>query len=201
MTVRRCPQCWKWRPFPSSFIGRRGAVVKMCTECQAKYRNWQAKSPEERIATKRGGVRASGALRARLIPRSHNAKLGGIPASFTSRGTCPPSCSFYDAGCYALYGKVAQHWKRTGEKGDSWSAFCADVAALPPGTLWRHNVAGDLPGRGEALDVGALLDLAIANVGRRGFTFTTCRLTRSTRPTSSRRSPSRRSRSSWGRIG
>ncbi len=58
------------------------------------------------------------------------------------------------------------------EKGKPWDAFCADVAALPKGTFWRHNQAGDLPGDGVLLDRDAVLLLAEANKGKKGFTYT-----------------------------
>jgi hypothetical protein len=38
--------------------------------------------------------------------------------------------------------------------------------------LWRHNQAGDLPGKGNDIDAGKLLELAAAQSGRRGFTYT-----------------------------
>lgn len=50
--------------------------------------------------------------------------------------------------------------------------FCARVQALPAGTLWRHNQAGDLPGEGDTLDVDALHQIVTANLGKRGFTYT-----------------------------
>jgi hypothetical protein len=53
-----------------------------------------------------------------------------------------------------------------------WDAFTSKIAALPAGTLWRHNQAGDLPGNGDTIDREALLDLVDANRGRRGFTYT-----------------------------
>jgi len=46
------------------------------------------------------------------------------------------------------------------------------IAALPKGTLWRHNQAGDLPGEGDAIDARALNELVRANRGKRGFTYT-----------------------------
>ena len=110
-------------------------------------------------------------LRAKLYPHSKNAKLGGIPASVTSRGTCPPGCSFYQAGCFATYGKQAHHWRVVGESGDSWQDFLAHVRGLPAGQLWRHNVAGDLPGEGESVDRVAMLQLVAAAVHTRAFTF------------------------------
>lgn len=48
----------------------------------------------------------------------------------------------------------------------------AKIAALPKGTLWRHNQAGDLPGIGDAIDGDALRQLVRANSGKRGFTYT-----------------------------
>jgi hypothetical protein len=38
--------------------------------------------------------------------------------------------------------------------------------------LWRHNVAGDLPGDGENIDAHALGQIVKANRGRAGFTYT-----------------------------
>jgi hypothetical protein len=38
--------------------------------------------------------------------------------------------------------------------------------------LWRHNVAGDLPGTGETIDPVQLGQIVAANMGRRGFTYT-----------------------------
>jgi hypothetical protein len=54
----------------------------------------------------------------------------------------------------------------------TWSQFCSAVSALPEGTLWRHNQAGDLPGIGDDIDAAALANLVEANKARRGFTYT-----------------------------
>jgi hypothetical protein len=78
----------------------------------------------------------------------------------------------YGQGCYAESHWLGKHWEKVTEKGLSWDAFCAEVAKLPPGQLWRHNQAGDLPGVGEALDADALLSLVLASRGKRGFTYT-----------------------------
>jgi len=58
------------------------------------------------------------------------------------------------------------------ERGGTLEALCASIAALPEGQLWRMNVAGDLPGEGEAVDPVALGAIVRANTGRRGFTYT-----------------------------
>lgn len=173
---RRCPQCWNVKPYPSAFIGRRGVPIKKCSSCTDRYNGWSTKTTEARAASSssRIGVPDLGVLRARLMLRSGNRKLGGIPASITSRSTCPPSCIFNNSGCYAEYHVLASHWRRvgTGERGDPWETFCDAVEKLPRGQLWRHNVAGDLPGYGEDIDHPALFALLYANMGKRGFTFT-----------------------------
>ena len=47
------------------------------------------------------------------------------------------------------------------------------IRSLPPGSLWRHNVAGDLPSNNQTtIDRAALRAIVDANRGRRGFTFT-----------------------------
>jgi hypothetical protein len=66
------------------------------------------------------------------------------------------------------------HWRQVtdGTRGGTLAQFCKDIASLPDGQLWRHNQAGDLPGRNDKLDgrqVGRIVD---ANRGKRGFTYT-----------------------------
>src|SRR5580704_9601139 len=148
----KCRQCCRERPV-ESFVGARGMPVQRCSRCRKIYSNWTTKTPEEKAMTPRTGVPASGRLTARLYRRSGNKKLGGLPASITSRDTCPDHCSLKRIGCYALYGMMAAHWRRVGVQLDTWDDFCADVARLPDGQLWRHNEAGDLPGDNDAIDV------------------------------------------------
>jgi len=169
---RRCPQCWKFKPYPEAFIGRRGRPVSLCSACTAHYKGWESRTTEEKFAAKRRGVTAGRVLRASLIVDSKNRKLGGILASITSRNTCPPSCGLFEKGCYAEYHVLAHHWRRVTRFGKRWPAFLDEVRALSAGTLWRHNVAGDLPGEGDAIDPFAVDELVHANEGRRGFTFT-----------------------------
>jgi hypothetical protein len=115
-----------------------------------------------------------------LTPKSANAKTGPIPVSTTSAVTCPTACPFRKVsdggmgGCYAASGPLALHWGKVtaGERGTDWATFVAAVAAMPAGTLWRHNQAGDLPGDGATIDADALRALTEANAGRRGFTYT-----------------------------
>jgi hypothetical protein len=105
---------------------------------------------------------------------SSNAKTGPIPVTTTSEETCPTSCPLKRNGCYADAGPLALFWRKVTEKraGLAWSDAMGKIAALPKGTLWRHNQAGDLPGNGDAIDKAALLELIAANRGKRGFTYT-----------------------------
>jgi hypothetical protein len=56
--------------------------------------------------------------------------------------------------------------------GGSWSEFCAKVAALRPGRLWRYAQAGDLPGYGAEIDGKLLEELVAANTGKNVIAFT-----------------------------
>jgi hypothetical protein len=112
---------------------------------------------------------------AALTLASQNVKTGPMPVSMTTAETCPYSCPLRGNGCYAECGNVAIHWRKVtkGDAGLPWDLFCQRVRNdIQPGMIWRHNVAGDLPGDGKALDLKALGMLVTANRERRGFTFT-----------------------------
>lgn len=107
-----------------------------------------------------------------FVKVSANSKTGPIPVTYSERDTCPPSCPHYRADCYAEDYYTRMIWDKVTQRGGDLAALCQAVAALPPGQLWRHNVAGDLPGQGETVDAAALGELVLANMGRRGFTYT-----------------------------
>ena len=88
--------------------------------------------------------------------------------------TCPTSCPFKSNGCYADSGPLKLHWDKVteGERGDDWPTFIDKIKALPAGSKWRHNQAGDLPGDTKDLDDVKCVELAKANEGKRGFTYT-----------------------------
>jgi hypothetical protein len=108
--------------------------------------------------------------------RSSNAKVGKIPVTTSSKTTCPSACPLLDNGCYASAGfHTNMHWNKvtSGERGAPIEALCTQIAKLPKGQLWRHNVGGDLIGTEDnVIDQQALYDLTMANKGRRGFTYT-----------------------------
>lgn len=111
-----------------------------------------------------------------LTAKSSNVKTGPIPVSTSSRDTCPITCSLRKNGCYADSGPLALHWDKvtTGERGMGWMEFCATIEALPVGTFWRHNQAGDLPvmSNGKTISALKLAVLVSANEGKSGFTYT-----------------------------
>lgn len=113
-------------------------------------------------------------MKVHFMPVSQNAKTGPIPVSITERASCWPGCALYENGCYAETGALAMHWDRVshGTAGGLWSEFCAKIAALRPGRLWRYAQAGDLPGDGAAIDGALLQELVMANAGKPVIAFT-----------------------------
>ena len=121
-----------------------------------------------------------------LTLESVNPKTGPIPVSTTSKQSCPPSCPFLDNGCYFATSPGSHMWRGLSavKPGDSfkngcttvqsldWRGFLRAVANLPDATLWRHNQGGDLPGEHDQINVDMLAQLAAANTGCRGFTYT-----------------------------
>ena len=106
--------------------------------------------------------------------KSDNVKTGSMPVTTSTAETCPPSCPFRKKGCYAENSFLGMHWRKItdGRRGEGFTAFLAKIREIPKGTLWRHNQAGDLPGKGDRINAGELLRLAKAARGTRGFTYT-----------------------------
>ena len=111
-----------------------------------------------------------------LTQISRNVKTGPMPTSMTSAASCPKACPLAgNNGCYAEAGPTNIHWTKItkGTQGVDWNAFLTLVRKLRPRTLWRHNVAGDLPSNDrETIDGEKLAALVIANRGKDGFTYT-----------------------------
>ena len=110
-----------------------------------------------------------------FVEKSENDKTGLIPVTSTARASCPPECPFYEDSCYAEAGYFTRlNWDKldAGERGGSFQDLIDKIKNLDPGTLWRHNVAGDLPGWKNKIDRPMLDRLVKANTGRKGFTYT-----------------------------
>jgi hypothetical protein len=113
-------------------------------------------------------------VKVHFIPVSQNVKTGPIAVSIIERASCWQGCVLYENGCYAETGALAMHWARVSRRPAAgyWSEFCANVAALRPGRLWRYAQAGDLPGYGPQIDGGLLEELVAANIGKNAIAFT-----------------------------
>ena len=109
-----------------------------------------------------------------ITPKSKNVKVGKMAVTTSTATTCPTSCPFKSNGCYADSGPLKLHWDKVTrkERGDDWATFIDKIKDLPTGSKWRHNQAGDLPGDMEKLDNEKCIELAKANKGKRGFTYT-----------------------------
>ena len=110
------------------------------------------------------------------LSKTSNKKLGkGVYASTSSSDTCPVTCGMFNE-CYAKKGPQSWHWSKVskGERGTDWATFCSQVEKLKPRTLFRHNVSGDLPTVGAAIDTVKLdqLQCAVVNSGARFYTYT-----------------------------
>ena len=111
-------------------------------------------------------------MKYQFVKKSANVKTGPIPVTYSARETCPESCPHYRSDCYAEDYYTRMVWDKVPARGADIAGLCANIAALPPGQLWRHNVAGDLPGTGENVDPATLGEIVAANIGKRGFTYT-----------------------------
>ena len=112
-------------------------------------------------------------MRIGFTSKSKNAKIGHMPVTISPSNTCPSACPLKKAGCYADIGPLLIHWMAVDRnQGLTWDQLCKNISKLEPGTVWRHNQAGDLPGLGNTIDRTALRQLVTANRGRRGFTYT-----------------------------
>ena len=107
-----------------------------------------------------------------FIRSSSNIKTGPIPQTYSLRATCPPSCPHYGADCYGEDFHTRMQWDKVPARGVHIDQLAGHIRSLPPRTLWRHNVAGDLPGESETVDAYELGEIVRANIGRRGFTYT-----------------------------
>ena len=125
--------------------------------------------------------------------RSHNPVTGPIMVTTSPRFTCPRSCPLRrDANtptaglCYAEHGALggfvwslldrtpAGHTFQNGSiRVYGFDELLFLIRRLPEGSLWRHNVAGDLMSNNKVtIDPAALRAITDANRGRRGFTYT-----------------------------
>lgn len=106
-----------------------------------------------------------------FVKASKNVKVGKIPVTYTERKSCPTSCPHYQNDCYAEAFHTSMAWGKVNKTIDM---ICESISKLKKGTLWRHNVAGDLPGINESVDMDSFMKIVNANkiAGARGYTYT-----------------------------
>jgi hypothetical protein len=110
---------------------------------------------------------------------SSNSKLGGLPATTTSKDSCPITCSYNPAsggsGCYASYGPSEWQWRKlddpNNDKALDIHQLAERLSRLRKHTLFRHNQAGDLPGNGLEINPTELELLVDACGHADGFGF------------------------------
>lgn len=110
----------------------------------------------------------------KCVRASTNQKTGPIPITYTDSSSCPPTCPFNNGGCYAGLGPINWIWKHVdmGVRAVRFKGLIEFIKSIPLKQLWRHDVAGDLPGKGIEINGGQLKQIVEANKGRRGFTYT-----------------------------
>ena len=101
---------------------------------------------------------------------SSNRKTGPIATIYSSSDTCPDTCVFKNKLCYAKYGYVGMHWRRTDKVGMKFSELITGLKSLATNSLVRYNVAGDLVGKNTSIDFGKLKQLAALKL--KIFTYT-----------------------------
>ena len=105
-------------------------------------------------------------------------KLGMMWASYSESTSCPDYCAYSyrnQGGCYAQSSvRVAGHWNRvtSGKRGVDFESFTMALRSLPRGSLFRHNIAGDLPGKDNRIDVREILMLVKATRHLKSWTYT-----------------------------
>ena len=111
---------------------------------------------------------------------SKNRKTGPVAATYAPQGTCPDSCAFKGAGCYAEKGRMGIHTSRLNKASAAETPATlatAEAAAIDsmtpkPGLPLRLHVVGDCPTDESAQTVSAAADRYTANGGGKAWTYT-----------------------------
>lgn len=118
-----------------------------------------------------------------IVPHSGNGKTGQVFQTYSSRSTCPASCPFKGAGCYAENFRCLANWKKcdgptaAGLEDLAAALHAARRTTAAPGAIVRHNVAGDMAIAGsDFLDARLVAGLTkvYAAAGAAAYTYTHC---------------------------
>lgn len=113
-------------------------------------------------------------MRVRFTKVSSNAKTGPIAVSMTESKSCPDTCQLKANGCYAKMSYVGIQWRQldNGTHGIEWDEFISELSKLPYDSIFRHNVAGDLPHVNGMIDHHKIRDMVHGLYKKQGFTYT-----------------------------
>lgn len=113
-------------------------------------------------------------MRVRFTRISSNAKTGPISVSMTESSSCPDTCALKQNGCYAKTSYTGIQWRQldNGTHGIEWDEFIIELSRLPYGSIFRHNVAGDLPHNNGLIDHHKIRDMVYSLKRKQGFTYT-----------------------------
>lgn len=110
---------------------------------------------------------------------SHNKKTGPVSATYVSQATCPPSCAFRGAGCYAEHTgpvkRVGTDRVNAGGETDPTLIALEEAAAIDrlPGTRpLRLHIVGDCPTNESAQIVSAAARRYTAKHGHPVWAYT-----------------------------
>lgn len=97
-----------------------------------------------------------------------------MAVSTSNKDTCPTACILKNSGCYAENYHLNLHWDKvsSGERGTDYDDFLLQLKALPKGSAFRHNQAGDLVGSSNTINSKALQDITKATKRLQAFTYT-----------------------------
>lgn len=118
-----------------------------------------------------------------FIRESGNSKTGNIPVTYSDKQTCPTTCLHYQTTCFAGLGKTNMGWERASlpkvyknknASGLTITELVNYIRTIKIGSTFRHNIGGDLPGKGNHLNKAELKAIIHACDERnlKGFCYT-----------------------------
>ncbi len=114
------------------------------------------------------------------VRKSKNRKTGPVAATYAPQGTCPASCIFKGAGCYAEKGRTGMHTRRLNNGTDGVDpatlaqaeADAIDAMKPFPGLPLRLHVVGDCPTNEAARTVAGAATRYAEKGGGKAWTYT-----------------------------
>lgn len=118
-----------------------------------------------------------------FIRNSGNSKTGNIPVTYTEKESCPSTCMHYKTTCFAGLGHTNIGWEKTSlpkvyknnnASGLTIAELVNYIRTIKIGSTFRHNIGGDLPGKGNHLNKAELKAIihACENRSLKGFCYT-----------------------------